>query len=292
VVLYDDTTGFEGGRIQRSADGGATFSNVGLVNARGTVGDCTTTLADGIRGCIDYTASVTVDLADSTEELASASDAELWEGANLCAVGSVSGGWELLQFKTATLVSGSTYTLTGLLRGLYGTERFMGAHAASELFVLLDGQPGIDFISAPTADIGASYLYRVLNFSDIPGDAVNYATGGLGLECYPPQGIFHGCNAGGDIIITWRRGDRYFFVDGDMPDGGDIDMSETAESYRVRIYDSGDTLKRTLTASSQTATWTAAQIATDFPGGIAGAYLLVDQESALTSWGTAARYEL
>ena len=294
VVLYDDTTGWLGGTIQRSADGGTTWEDVGLVDdtARGVVGDCDTTLADGIAGCIDYTAGLTVDLADSAGELASAADSELWEGANLCAVGSAAGGWEILQFKTATLVSGNTYTLTGLLRGLYGTERYMATHAAGELFVLLYDAPGLDYVTAPTEDIGASHLYRIVNDSETAGDASSHAAGALGLECYPPQGIHHGYNAAGDMVIAWRRGDRYEFADEDFPDGGDIEMSETAESYRVRIYDSGDTLKRTLTASAQTTTWTAAQIASDFPAGLVGAYLLIDQESALVSWGTTARYDL
>jgi hypothetical protein len=54
----------------------------------------------------------------------------------------------------------------------------------------------------------------------------------------------------------------------------------------------GIRVRRGFNRATETTTWTAAQIASDFPGGLTGAYLLIDQESALVSWGTTARYEL
>jgi hypothetical protein len=270
-ALYGPAATFAGGTIQRSIDGGATYQDVGWVaaTASAVVGDCATTLANGIEGCIDYTAGLTVDLADSEGELSSASDAELWDGDNLAAVGSASGGWEIIQFKTVVDNGSNNYTLTGLLRGLYGTARFMATHAAGERFVLLTGLVGIDFAGAPTEAIGVDYLYRVKNASAAVGDPVNYSTGGLALYPYPAQGPYAGRNASDDCILTWRRGDRYEFADEDMPDGGDIDMSEVSESYSVDvIHPSTGAVVRTLTASSPTVTYTAAQRTTDsYPAG-------------------------
>jgi hypothetical protein len=61
----------------------------------------------------------------------------------------------------------------------------------------------------------------------------------------------------------------YEFADEDMPDGGDIEMSEVSESYSVDvIHPSTGAVVRTLTATSPTVTYTAAQRSTDsYPAG-------------------------
>ena len=268
-ALYGTDPEFVGGTIQRSTDGGATYVDVGYVAApRAVAGACTTTLGNGIDGCLDYTAGVTVNLAVSESTLASATDDELNAGSNLAAIGTAS-SWEIVQFKTATLVSGNTYTLTGLLRGLYGTARFMATHAASESFVKLDSLVGIDFVGALTEAIGVSYNYRIKNASDAVGTASAHTTGGLALECYPAEGPYAGFNDSGDCILTWCRGDRYEFAVADFPDGGDIEMSELSESYEVDvIHPSTYAVVRTLTSSTPTVTYTAAQQSADsYPAG-------------------------
>ncbi len=264
-ALYGPAASFKGGTIQRSTDGGASYTDVGYVNAtRAVVGDCTTTLGNGIEGCLDYTAGVTVDLDDSDGALTSATDDELLDGANLAAVGSPGGDWEIIQFRSATLVSGRTYALTGLLRGLYGTARFMATHASGEMFVKLTTLTGMDFVGALTEAIGVSYLYRIKNGSGKTGTAVSYVTGGLALEPYQAQAPCAGRNASGDVILAWARGDRYEFLDEDFPDGADIDMNEVTEAYEVDVIHSGTgAVLRTLTGSTPTVTYTAAQQSAD-----------------------------
>jgi hypothetical protein len=191
-ALYGTDPEFKGGTIQRSTDGGANYLDVGYVAApRAVAGVCTTTLGNGIEGVLDYTAGVSVNLAISENTLASATDDQLNAGSNLAAIGTGS-AYEIIQFKTATLVSGNTYTLTGLMRGLYGTARFMATHVASENFVKLDSLVGLDFVGALTEAIGVAYLYRIKNASSAVGAAVSYTTGGLAMECYPAQGPYGG----------------------------------------------------------------------------------------------------
>ncbi len=269
-ALYGPAAGFAGGTIQRSTDGGANYLDVGFVGTtRAKYGACTTTLGNGIEGVLDYTAGVTVNLADSEGTLASATDAELAAGANLAAIGSVSGGWEIVQFKTATLVSGNTYTLSGLLRGLRGTARFMTTHASGEKFVQLNSLAGIDFVGALTEAIGVSYLYRVANSSGNYGTGVAYATGGLALEPFPAAAVQGGRNASGDVVLSWQRQDRYEFATADLPDGGDIPMNEVTEAYEVDVIHSGTgAVLRTLSSSTPTVTYTAAQQTADsYPAG-------------------------
>jgi hypothetical protein len=272
-ALYGTAAAFKGGTIQRSIDGGATYQDVGYVAVpRAVVGACLETLADGIAGCLDYTVPLLdVGLWSSEGTLSSATDAQLDEGANLAAVGSGS-SWEIIQFKTASgiyNIHGFTYRLTGLRRGLYGTERFMATHGSGEYFVKLDSLVGIDFVGAQTAAIGASYNYRIKNSSGALGTATAYVTGGLALECFAPQGPFGGFNGDGDCILTWRRGDRYEFAQADFPDGVDVAMSELTEAYEVDvIHPSTYAVVRTLTSATPTVSYTAAQRSTDvYPAG-------------------------
>ena len=71
------------------------------------------------------------------------------------------------------------------------------------------------------------------------------------------------------MVISWARGDRYEFLDPDFPDGGDIDMNEVTEAYEVDVIHSGTgAVLRTLTSTTPTVTYTAAQQSTDsYPAG-------------------------
>lgn len=271
-AMYGVSGSYTGGTIQRSTDGGVTWSDVWFFPATSAkVGVCTDTLADGTQGILDNSVEVTVNLAISSGTLANATDGELAAGANLVAIGSIATGWEILQYKTATLVSGNTYTLSGLWRGLYGTARFMPTHGAAESFVFLSGLTGVgygvDFISAQTAAIGVSYLYRAKNASDAVGAATALTTGGMTLECYPAIEANIEYDSGTlDCILTWKRGDRYGFIDPDYPDGlpASYEMSELAEAYEVDVIDLGDnSVIRAFTATTPTITYTAAQQITD-----------------------------
>ena len=74
--------------------------------------------------------------------LASATEEDVFAGANTAAVQSASGEWEVIQFLNAVAVSSGVYALSGLLRGQAGSDPAMrvGALPGSG-FVLLDGDP-------------------------------------------------------------------------------------------------------------------------------------------------------
>jgi hypothetical protein len=67
-----------------------------------------------------------------------------------------------------------------------------------------------------------------------------------------------------------------------------IPLGETTESYEVEVWDSGyTTLKRTLTASTPTVTYTSANQVTDFGSNQATLYLKIYQLSAIVGRGNA-----
>lgn len=253
---------YRGGTLQRSTDGGSTWQDVAYFDATvARIGQCTAALAAAQAGVIDYTASLTVDMARSGATLSSASDAELAAGANLAAVGSRAKGWEIIQFKTASLASG-VYTLTGLLRGLYGTHNRIAAHGLNEDFILLAGLAGIEFLAADTA--GVEHLYRPVNPAGRAGASFAYAATALPLQPLPAAGAYAGRSASGDCLLKWRRADRYEFSCPDLPDNRDAPMSELSQAYEVDvIHPISLEVLRTIAAAAPAVTYTSAQQVAD-----------------------------
>jgi hypothetical protein len=104
------------------------FSLQGTFIGRSTLGVSTADLPPG-------GSSLTVDLSASSGTLSSVSPLAAANGASLCALRYPGGTLEFLSYTTATLVSGSIYTLTGLYRGLYGTPAYDQPAGAQFLYL-------------------------------------------------------------------------------------------------------------------------------------------------------------
>ena len=88
---------------------------------------------------------------------------------------------------------------------------------------------------------------------------VAHAFTGRGLKPLSPVHV-RGTRSAGDLALTWMRRTR---IGGDSWDGVEVPLGEDEERYEIDILD-GATVKRTLTATSPTATYTAAQQTADF----------------------------
>lgn len=217
-------------------------------------------------------------------DLASVSDLQLFGGQNAAAVQNADGEWEVLQFRDAELVAPGTYALSGLLRGQGGTEFAMRAPtAAGARFVLLDA--AVARVDLAAAEIRLPYNWRVGPSTRDIGDAsyiaATYTFQGLGLKPLSPVHL-RANRAGGDVAITWLRRTR---IGGDSWETPEVPLGEDLESYAVDILD-GTTVKRTLTASTPTVTYGAADQVADF-GSAQPAYdVRVYQMSAAYGRGT------
>jgi hypothetical protein len=199
-----------------------------------------------------------------TGQLTSVDDVTLLNGANLAAVQTSAGVWEIIQFGTATLVSPGVYNLSHLLRGQYGTEGAMlNPTATGASFVILD--TSIFEVSMTASDRNLAYNWK---YGPAPFDVGDpaYTTAqetftGVGLRPYAPCHITGTRDGSHNLTLAWIRRDRDPAAD--SWDSIEIPMSETSEAYAIDIM-SGSTVKRTLTASSPTVAYTAAQQVTDF----------------------------
>ncbi len=278
---YGDT--WPGALILRSTDGGVSYSTVGSITTAATMGIVSLAL-DDFTGPMGYDAvnSVTVSLF-GTQSLQSCTDAELLAGANAFALGNATIGYELLQFKTATLVTGKTWTLTQLLRGRRGTERLMGTHTTSETFVLLQAST-LRRIAIDDPATGIENHYKAVTFGQLASlaPAVSFTNTSAGLKPYSPVNAA-ATGIGGDITITWDRRGR---IHNAWNDGVELPLGEAVESYSIDIYD-GVTLKRTLTSSTPSVVYSSANQTTDFgapvSSGDADAYIY--QLSAIVGRG-------
>jgi hypothetical protein len=180
-------------------------------------------------------------------------------GSNYALLGA-DGRWEVIQFQTATLIDTDTYTLSILTRGRQGTGHNTGNHAIGDTFILLNS--AIKRLDMSSSAIGTSYYWRIVPFGTLVGDAtsVSFTNNGENLECFSPANIHVTRDASGNITITWHRRTRF---GGTWKNYTDAPLNEAYEAYEIDIMD-GETVVRTLSSTSETVGYTAAQQTTDF----------------------------
>jgi hypothetical protein len=216
--------------------------------------------------------------------LESVTELGLLNGANAAAIQNGDGAWEVLQFQSAVLIAPSTYSLTGLLRGQAGTEHAMRTPlTAGARFVLLDAAPAR--VDLTPDEIGLAFTWKCGPASRDIGSPhylqLAHAFNGEGLKPLSPVHV-RGTRSGGDLSITWVRRTR---TGGDNWEGIDVPLGEDQERYEIDILD-GSTVVRTLTATSPSTTYTAAQQTTDFGAPQPSVSLRLYQLSATHGRGT------
>jgi GTA TIM-barrel-like domain/Putative phage tail protein len=236
------------------------FALRALAAASATVGETLDDVPAGPEGRIDYGTRVRVVIAG--EALASVTDLQMFGGQNVAAFENADGEWEVVQFRTATLVGTDTYELGELLRGQGGTEFAMRpAVAAGARFVLLNA--AIARLDLSAAEIGLPYNWRVGPAARDIGDATYVAAThtftGLGLKPLSPVHV-RGTRSAGHVAISWIRRTR---VGGDSWETSQVPLAEDAESYEVDVLD-GETVVRTLANATPAVTYTAADQISDF----------------------------
>ena len=271
---------WRGCQIYKSTDDGATWDAFGdALLEESALGNATTALGSFGQNIFDETNTVTVTLICGT--LSSTTELAVLNGSNAALLGD-----EIIQYKNATLVSGTTYTLSGLLRGRRGTEWAITTHRVSDRFVELSAattylQP------AASAEIGLPRRYRGVSFDDYLDNAIEQTMTfeDIAAKPYAPVLLGGGRDAALNLTIKWVRRGR---IGGEWRDVVDVPVGEDSEAYEVEIWTSGyATLKRTITGlTSASASYTAAEQTTDFGATQSTVYCRVYQLSALVGRGT------
>lgn len=210
-----------------------------------------------------------------------ASELDVLNGQNLCLLGD-----ELLQFKTVTSLGGTQYRLSSLLRGRFGTEWAMNSHGPGERFVMID-KAWTRKLHEAASDIFTTRLYRAVSSGMSLQAAFIHAEyqDGIALKPYAPCHVTGARDGGLNLTIAWIRRTR---TNGAWRDYVDVGLGETSERYEIDILDGAGTVIRTLTSTTPSVVYSAANQTTDFGGTQAVVSCTIYQLNATVGRGTGA----
>ena len=253
------------------------------VDVPATVGRLAAPLLPGVRHRWDDVGVVEVRVEGRDPESRSLS--AVFAGGNALAVETAE-GWEIVQFRNASLIGDAVWRLTGLLRGQQGTEAATRAGAPAGAIVVFLDEALARAASSP-AERGLPLIWRAGPAGAPPGGAgtaeVTFTHLGLHGRPWSPAHLRTVERADGGIDLTWLPRSR---LDGDRWDG--VSESSDPSRYRVRIL-SGDAEVRAFEVEGEVATYAASDIAVDFPEGLEGVEVGVAQWGEAWGWGVEAR---
>jgi hypothetical protein len=244
------------------ADG---FELVTTFSTRARLGALVNDLWSGPASRFDHGNVMVVDLVSGTLE--SVTDMTLFGGANVLAIESAPGTWEILQAGSAELIAPGRYRLTRLLRGQRGTEQAMGNPTpAGARVVVLDSL--LADLPVAEADLGIPWNWRIGPASKPVSDetyvARSFTPQGMGLKPFAPVHVeqsWRRARVPGDLTIRWTRRDRSLAAD--SWNAAEVPMSEASGMFVVDILD-GSVVKRSLTTDITSAVYTAADQTADW----------------------------
>ncbi|PID37124.1 MAG: host specificity protein [Rhodobacterales bacterium] len=234
------------------------------IEAAARVGVTETNLARARTGVFDRGAPLRVRMLNGA--LASASRADVLNGANLAAIGDgTPGNWEIIQFADAELVGEGVWEISTRLRGQLGSDAEMPeVWPAGSMLVMLDSR--VKQIALASAARGTERHYRIGPASRPVSDAAYreevHTFQGLGLRPLSPV-HFTAREEGADLRLDWIRRTR---LDGDSWANAEVPLGEESERYQLRVL-KGGALLREVELTSPGWTYPAAQRAADGASG-------------------------
>ena len=282
------TASYPGGRVRRSVDN-LDFTEIATIHpSESVVGIASTVLANWAGGYVwDEVSSVTVVVGNGQTLASSTRDAMQASSTINTAFLGVHGRWEVIRFRTATLGAAATYTLTGLLRGVRGTEANMGNHAAADTFVLATAA-GLRRASMEVAAIGQTRYLKAVTDGRPAASAtsVTFVNSGRGLLPFSPTNLRAVRDGSANITFSIDRRPRKFPRYGGSG-GSYTPPADAGETYEMDVYSTSGytTVLRTLTSSTTSFTYSAANQSTDFGSTQATVYTRSYTKSPITGRG-------
>ncbi len=267
-----------------SQDGGTSYAQAATVSRPTPLGSALTRLSAGASGFWDENNTVDVALVAGTDTLLNSSAAAVLAGANLAVLGS-----ELLAFRTVTVLAAGQFRLSGLLRGLRGTDNALSSHAVGEPFVLLSPLPDIA-LNLPLSAVGTTQTWKALSPGNALGDVTPQTTlvQGKALRPLSPVRLNAATGASGDIALSWIRRSRDGFA---WLDGTDVPLAEESERYRITVS-LGGVVRRVVDVTAPGWTYARADQSMDFGASVSGVMITVQQLSAAVGPGGAVNVTL
>jgi Putative phage tail protein len=225
VAAAGSLPGWRRAAMLLSIDGGMNWQEAGGTALPATMGTADTVLGSGNALLTDRARMVDVTLLNNGMALNDADEAGIRSGRNLAMIGN-----ELMQFRSALPLGAHRFRLSGLNRGLRGTEWAMAAHVTGERFILLEA----DTLAPVAVQAGvaeARVMASGLGDGTTPPPQI-VTSPGQALLPVSPVHLSTTRFANGDTEIRWKRRSR----DGwRWIDGADAPLGEESEAYRIEL---------------------------------------------------------
>lgn len=235
-----------------SSDGDS-YTLLTAIDVAAAIGDTEGALPDATATIWDRSSTVTVRFTSGTP--AAATETQLLNGVNLALIGN-----ELCQFTTPVGLGSGRVTLGGTwLRGRFGTEWATGTHAAGERVVLIDSA-ALQRIGIDLSALGALRHYKGVSIGNEIANAavVDFTPQGVSLKPWAPVWIKGARDGSGNLTISCKRRGRYLQRPFWSPA-----LNEASLAMEFDVLNGVGSVVRTISASSETVTYTTAQMATD-----------------------------
>jgi hypothetical protein len=215
------------------------YATRAILDRPARIGSLFAPLGNGVSGRFDRSRPLVLDLPYGG--LSSLPELSVLNGGNLFALRATSGVWEIGAFLEAEEIAAGRWRLTGLLRGLAGTEDAMAAGAAAgTAIVFLD--EAVRPLGLASGEMGLQ-LNWIAEADAMAGLAGPFSfEGGVRAETpLSPVHISGSRGADGAASFTWIRRGR---ADADNWIAPDIPLDEPSERYRVEVVAGGAPLRR------------------------------------------------
>lgn len=215
-----------------------TLELFGQITKAAALGELNSALYSNRPWCWDNANELIVDLYDTSATLQSATDLEVFAGANAVAVQNSDNRWEVIQFAEAELTAPGRYKLTRLLRGQLGTETEMRDPVAAGSKVLVLDASVLSALAMPVDQRTFTYEYNY-GAAELPTDSDFYKQETLtfeaiGLKPYAPTRLWaKRTTTGGEVTMTWERRTRF---NGDDWEAEFVPLNEEFELYDLEVY--------------------------------------------------------
>lgn len=234
-----------------------TYTQQFFTSLQATMGEVNVQLDSdvGVITHVTNTGSFRVTLAAGTLE--SVTEDLVLAGQNVALVGD-----EIIGFTTATLIAGTTYELSGLIRGLRNTTP--ATHAVLTRFVLLS-EDSVLWQPYDQGLVGTTQWAKLvpvgLTVDDVAAVAV--ALTGENLKPWNPWLVEGAVDENDHWIITWKRRTRRNW----NPLGeAAVPVDDQPESYEIDIMDGANVVRTISVSQATTAQYLASQQTADFGG--------------------------
>ncbi|QXK92104.1 glycoside hydrolase TIM-barrel-like domain-containing protein [Neoehrlichia mikurensis] len=212
-----------------------------------------------------------------TGNLYSISNLSLLNGNNIALIGQ-----EIIQFKNAQLIGDNKYKLTYLLRGRYGTEKYIYQHQSGDSFFLLSS---LTHLKINTSLINKLLSYKAVSYGQIINDAktVQYLYNAKSLKPLSVAHVNTVLDVNKNLHISWIRRAR---VNIQWLDNIDVPLDEQYEQYDIEIINNIGKIIRILTIANKTTfTYTKSQKIEDFGHSESQIQISIYQLSAIVGKG-------